>query len=142
VIARAIYAGRSIPELKDMNKEKVVDTLKRCWSKRTGSKWARDNPAQGQCSVTALVIQDHFGGQLLKTKVDGLWHFYNKIDGIVYDFTDSQFTEPILYENEPASREEALSDTSQERYVQLNREFATLWSSNQGVGQEQGGNKI
>lgn len=125
-----------------MNKEKVVDTLKRCWSKRTSSKWAPNNPGQGQCSVTALVIQDHFGGQLLKTKVDGLWHFYNKINGVVYDFTESQFAEPILYENEPASREEALSDTSQEQYARLNQEFSRLWSSNQGIGQKQRGSEI
>ena len=125
-----------------MNKQKVVDTLKKCWSKRTSSKWAPDNPAQGQCSGTALVIQDHFGGKLLKTKVDGLWHFYNEINGVVYDFTDNQFAEPILYENEPASRAEALSDTSQEQYAQLNREFSALWSSNHEVAQKQGGSEI
>ncbi len=102
----------------------MAETLRRCWSRRTSSKWSPKNPANGQCSVTALVIQDHFGGQLLKTKVDGQWHFYNEIDGVVYDFTDSQFAEPILYEHKPATRVEAFADTTQEQYARLTRKFS------------------
>lgn len=107
-----------------MDKEKVVETLRRCWSRRTSSKWLPENPAHGQCSVTALVIQDHFGGKLLKTKVDGQWHFYNEINGDVYDFTDSQFAEPILYEHKPATRAEALANTTQEQCTHLHRKFS------------------
>jgi hypothetical protein len=82
------------------------------------------------------VIQDHFGGRLLKTKIDGLWHFYNEIGGVIYDFTDSQFIEPILYEHEPATREEALSDTTQEQYALLSRKFSADWSNDQEGGHE------
>ena len=43
--------------------------LTRAWSVETSSKWRRDNPACGQCSVTALVVQDLLGGEILKTNV-------------------------------------------------------------------------
>ena len=112
-----------------MEFEKIVTTLKGCWSIHTSSKWEKDNPANGQCPVTALVIQDNFGGRLLKTRVDGQWHFYNEIDGVIYDFTDSQFAEPIEYEDQPASRKEVLAETSQEQYTHLSGKFSAAWSS-------------
>src|SRR6185436_2032868 len=47
--------------------------LRRSWSIETGSGWQPDNPASGQCGVTALVVQDKFGGEILKTDVNGAW---------------------------------------------------------------------
>jgi hypothetical protein len=82
-----------------------------------------DNPAQGQCNVTALVLHDHFGGELLKTRVGAEWHFYNRIEGHVYDLTASQFSTPPEYGDEPATREEALSGTTREQYGTLAARF-------------------
>ena len=93
--------------------------LMRAWSSETGSKWSSDNPACGQCSVTALVVQDLLGGEILKTKVGGDWHFYNRIDGRRWDLTVSQFPTPIGYEDFPCTRQEALADTSKQKYVAL-----------------------
>jgi hypothetical protein len=42
----------------------LYDVLRTCWSTATGGKWSPSNPAQGQCSVTALVVQDVLGGIL------------------------------------------------------------------------------
>jgi len=61
------------------------------WSTATGGKWRPDNPACGQCSVTALVLQDFLGGEILKTSVEGQWHFYNRVAGQRLDLTDTQF---------------------------------------------------
>ena len=63
-----------------------------------------------------MVIQDLLGGDILKTDVDGQWHFYNLIDGRRWDLTMSQFDTPIGYADMPSSRNEALGDTSAERY--------------------------
>ncbi len=93
--------------------------LTRAWSSETSSTWRRDNPACGQCSVTALVVQDVLGGELLKTRVAGAWHFYNRIDGRRWDLTVGQFATPIGYDDLPSSRQEALADTSKQRYVTL-----------------------
>jgi hypothetical protein len=93
--------------------------LTKAWSSETSSGWRLDNPACGQCSVTALVVQDLLGGELLKTRVGGAWHFYNRIDGRRWDLTVSQFATPIGYDDLPSSRQEALADTSRQRYAVL-----------------------
>ena len=97
----------------------LYDKLRAAWSTATGGKWRPDNPAAGQCSVTALVVQDELGGDILKTDVDGAWHFYNRIDGRRIDFTMSQFDSPIGYDDLPSNRQEALADTSFKQYELL-----------------------
>lgn len=77
------------------------------------------NPARGQCSVTALVICDVFGGQILKTRVGSNFHFYNEIGSRRVDLTSSQFEDQIKYDDLPASRDDALSDTTVEQYLAL-----------------------
>lgn len=96
--------------------ERLYELLRSAWSLETSGKWRADNPGRGQCSVTALVVQDILGGGILKTRVDGGWHFYNAIGGRRWDFTASQFDALVGYEDLPASREEAFSDTSIEQY--------------------------
>ena len=60
--------------------------------------WSTDNPAKGQCGVTALVINDLLGGDLMSAKVffpDGTqqgWHTWNVFaDGFEVDLTLEQF---------------------------------------------------
>ena len=97
----------------------LYELLRVAWSHETGAKWRADNPACGQCSVTALVVQDALGGELLKTDVDGAWHFYNRIAGRRWDMTMSQFAQPIGYDDLPCTRDEALVDTSPACYALL-----------------------
>jgi hypothetical protein len=97
--------------------------LRTAWSTETSSKWRPDNLACGQCSVTALVLQDVLGGDILKTSIEGQWHFYNGVDGQRLDLTDSQFGRPIEYQDQPSSRSEALEDTSVRQYEILKRRF-------------------
>lgn len=102
----------------------IRNTLAQCWSLESSSLWTHDNPARGQCGVTALVIQDHFGGDIVKTQLpDGRMHFYNCIDNKCIDFSDSQFTEPIVYLDQPASRAEAFADTFDAQYGDLSSAF-------------------
>lgn len=89
------------------------------WSQDSSSLWTADNPARGQCNPTALVVQDVFGGELLKTPtVDGP-HFYNRVDGLRRDFTASQFAHPPRYEDLPATREEIMAGTTPGQYEAL-----------------------
>ncbi|BCH33501.1 hypothetical protein MesoLjLc_54310 [Mesorhizobium sp. L-8-10] len=94
----------------------LQSALYHAWSAETSSKWLPDNPARGQCSVTALVVQDILGGDIVKTDVEDAWHFYNLIDDMRRDFSESQFTSPVFYADVPSSRDEAFSDTSPEQY--------------------------
>ncbi|MGS1017924.1 YunG family protein [Allosphingosinicella humi] len=100
-----------------------AERIRRCWSVRTASNFRADNPAYGQCSVTALVAQDFLGGDILKTRVGNAWHFYNRIDGARIDFTQSQFPSPLVYDDAPASRDDALADTTTVQYGALLKSF-------------------
>jgi hypothetical protein len=99
--------------------EALAAALPSAWSIETSSLWSSQSPARGQCSVTSLVAQDLFGGEILKTWTPDGWHFYNRIDGRRVDLTEAQFAEPPLFDDLPASRDDALRDTSAEQYTAL-----------------------
>ena len=94
-----------------------------CWSLDTASTYSLANPAGGQCSVTALVAQDHLGGDIAKTRVGDAWHFYNLIDGERFDFPASQFSHSVTYDDIPAGRDDALTDTTPRQYEVLAEAF-------------------
>ena len=87
--------------------ERVARALRKSWSLASARQWTEENPAAGQCNVTALLVYELFGGELLKTPLPAGDHFYNQIAGCRYDFTDSQFAQPINYADLPATRSEA-----------------------------------
>ena len=89
------------------------------WSGASSTQWRPENPACGQCSVTALLVQELFGGEFQKTRVGAAWHFYNRIGGARHDLTASQFAAPIAYDDAPSGRDEALCDTSPAQYAAL-----------------------
>ena len=103
----------------------LQSALEQAWSIETSTKWLSDDPARGQCSVTALVVQDVLGGELAKTDVDGAWHFYNFVNGKRLDFSVSQFPNPVSYTDLPTNRDEAFSDTSPEQYQVLRERVLT-----------------
>ncbi|MFE9079198.1 hypothetical protein COE20_01200 [Bacillus cereus] len=96
--------------------KRIYEALIKSWSIETSSKWTLENPANGQCGVTALVIQDIYGGKIKKTKVGEEWHFYNSIDGGRFDFTESQFNENLNYLDVESNQEEAFADTNEKQY--------------------------
>ncbi|MCK9211527.1 MAG: hypothetical protein M0P61_11880 [Ignavibacteriaceae bacterium] len=108
----------------------IKNCLLQCWSLQLSSLWTSDNPARGQCGVTALVINDNFGGEILKTKLNnGSWHYYNRIEGKRLDFTKDQFENIIEYCDTVSSRDEAFSDTNEEQYNYLSSAFKNFTKS-------------
>jgi len=74
--------------------EKIKELLLASWSAETAvGEWSQDNPSLGQCAVTALVVQDFLGGELLRCKTtDGGSHYWNRLpDATEIDLTESQF---------------------------------------------------
>lgn len=68
--------------------------------------WPPDNPARGQCEPSALVVQDYFGGDIVRYRVtgDGIneTHYFNVLDGgTVIDTTASQYRSPVSMKPEP-----------------------------------------
>lgn len=74
--------------------------------------------------MTALVLNDHFGGEILKTRVGDAWHLYNRVANTRVDATDDQFPVPLDYLDLGSSRDEAFADTSESQYRELSRRFA------------------
>lgn len=70
--------------------------LQRAWSADTSASptWSAECPSAGQCAVTALLLQDYFGGELLRGVVCGESHYWNRLpDGTEVDLTAQQFAE-------------------------------------------------
>ncbi|GHB97714.1 YunG family protein [Cerasicoccus arenae] len=75
-------------------------TLERVWGPDTSTDphgWNQDSPSKGQCTVTALLLQDMFGGIIVRSKVCGNSHFWNRLDdGCEIDLTRDQFAVWLL----------------------------------------------
>lgn len=120
---------------------KVRRALERSWSAKTSACFSPDAaPSYGQCAPTAIVILETLGGEILKT---GGWppngrHFYNRINGIRYDFTADQFSMPdyshdVKYDDTLSSVAEAESETTFGQVDELRRVFReTLNEENAG----------
>lgn len=70
--------------------------VRKAWCRETAhpsyqDKWSEDNPSVGQCLVTALVVQDKYGGDIYSCKVGSNSHFINVINERIIDLTAEQF---------------------------------------------------
>jgi hypothetical protein len=65
--------------------------------------WSAENPTLGQCSITAFLMQDIFGGEVRGVALgDGNFHCFNVVDGRAFDLTSEQFgDEKLDYSNCP-----------------------------------------
>lgn len=86
----------------------LYNALSEIWSAETCAprmrdKWSPDNKTLGQCSVTAFLAQDIFGGKVFGILRDGgNYHCYNVIGDCIFDLTSEQFgDEKLVYENNP-----------------------------------------
>lgn len=80
----------------------IEGAIRACWSIETCdptdvAHWTPTNPSLGQCAVTALVVHDLVGGELLEAEVqyaDGSrqgFHYWNRLAGVDIDLTRGQF---------------------------------------------------
>ena len=63
--------------------------------------WTEDNKTLGQCSITAFLFQDIFGGRVYGiARPDGSYHCYNVVGNSIFDLTSEQFgDEKLDYSN-------------------------------------------
>ena len=75
----------------------LYDLLTEIWSENTcaprlRSNWSTSNPTVGQCSITAFLAQDIFGGQVWGIlRPGGTYHCFNIVKGVSFDLTSEQF---------------------------------------------------
>ena len=105
------FYGWETADVRDANgvtPRDMYDLLSAVWNAdtcapRMRAEWRPENPTLGQCSITAFLVQDLFGGKVFGVPLeDGNFHCYNAVDGCVFDLTSEQFGEEKLnYENNP-----------------------------------------
>ena len=77
----------------------LYDALYRLWSADTCAPrmrpdWTPENRTLGQCSITAFLAQDIFGGKVYGIPLpEGGFHCYNVVGGCRFDLTSEQFGE-------------------------------------------------
>ena len=90
--------------------KKLYDILSDIWCEQTCAprmrdKWSKDNRTLGQCSITAFLVQDIFGGKVYGIlRLDGNYHRYNVVGDCCFDLTSEQFGEEVkhlVYKNNP-----------------------------------------
>ncbi len=89
--------------------------------------WSENNITLGQCSITAFLAQDIFGGEVHGIfRSEGNFHCYNVVDGKIFDLTSEQFQgEKLDYTNNPEqSREKHFANSEKKaRYEYLREEL-------------------
>ena len=108
------FYGHDSPSVKPINEQfkaikdqrHLYDLLSELWSKETCAPrmqkdWSKDNMTLGQCSITAFLVQDIFGGLVYGVPLeDGNYHCFNVIGNVTFDLTSEQFGDRKLdYKN-------------------------------------------
>lgn len=107
--------------------EEIKELLTLSWSYETCSpglkkEWNKENPSLGQCAVTSLIVNDFFGGKIMKCMTLSGSHYYNLIDGKIVDLTVEQFLGeiPKYEDSSERTRDYLLSnEDTKKRYKNL-----------------------
>ena len=88
----------------------LYDILSHIWcaatcAPRMRKEWTPGNKTLGQCSITAFLVQDIYGGDVYGIlRPGGNYHCYNVVGECVFDLTSEQFGEEakeLVYEGNP-----------------------------------------
>lgn len=104
------------PEVRIASLPEITKALEWAWVGATAAgKWTSKCPPMNQCAVTAVVVQDYLGGEMLRceTSDPDVSHYWNRLpDGREVDLTEAQFEytgiEPYKHEFVVRTREYVL----------------------------------
>ena len=95
------------------NPRHLYDLLSKIWcadtcAPRMRHEWTSDNKTLGQCSITAFLAQDIYGGKVFGIlRPSGNYHCYNVIGDCIFDLTSEQFgDEKLDYTDNPEQQRE------------------------------------
>lgn len=76
-----------------MTTRELFDRIRESWGRDTSSPGTLGEGPCGQCAVTALVVQDECGGELLRAEIPDLGsHYWNLLPGgVEVDLTRGQY---------------------------------------------------
>lgn len=110
----------------------LYDALSQIWcadtcAPRMRQNWTPENQTLGQCSITAFLAQDIFGGKVYGVpRSGGNFHCYNVVGDCRFDLTSEQFGDEILvYEGNPEQFREVhfAKEEKRLRYEYLKKEL-------------------
>ena len=131
------FYGWETADLKDargLTPRDYYDLLSRVWCRETcasrmRNEWSEDNKTWGQCTITAFLLQDIYGGRVYGVPLpDGNYHCFNVVGDRVFDLTSEQFKAPLDYRNCPEQfRKDHLGKEEKRlRYEELKRRLAAI----------------
>lgn len=116
------------------NPKELYDILSEIWcadtcAPRMRERWSKENQTLGQCSITAFLAQDIFGGKVYGIlRPGGNYHCYNVVGDCCFDLTSEQFGEEVLdYRENPEQFREVhfQKEEKRQRYEYLKKELET-----------------
>ena len=120
------FYGWKTADIKDsrgLTPRDYYDLLSEIWcaetcAPRMRTEWSKENKTKGQCSITAFLMQDIYGGKVLGIPLDdGGFHCFNVVDGCVFDLTSEQFKDEVL---------DYTNSTEQSRNIHFSKEEKRL----------------
>lgn len=119
----------------------LYDALSHIWCKDTCAprmrhEWTKENMTLGQCSITAFLAQDIFGGKVYGIlRPGGNYHCYNVINGCKFDLTSEQFGDEaklLCYDDNPEQTREVhfAKEEKRLRYEYLKKALAEYTEGN------------
>ena len=120
--------------------ENDFDALSHVWcadtcAPRMRQNWTKENMTLGQCSITAFLAQDIFGGKVYGIlRPGGNYHCYNVIRDCKFDLTSEQFGDEVLdYEENPEQFREVhfAKEEKRMRYEKLKEELKKYCERNE-----------
>jgi hypothetical protein len=100
ILHRSPHRQSCSPARDSLAEAELVKAIAESWRRETSDdprRWSFDNPALGQCAVTALIVQDFFGGDLLCANINLTRHYWNRLPNrCELDLTKGQFKEVAI----------------------------------------------
>lgn len=96
------WKNATIKDSRGFTPRDYYDILLNIWcadtcAPRMREDWSTDNPTLGQCSITAFLMQDIYGGRVYGIlRSGGNYHCFNVVGDCVFDLTSEQFGDEVL----------------------------------------------
>ena len=123
-MAKYDFYGWETADIKDcrgLTPRDCCDILSEVWcaetcAPRMRADWSPENKTLGQCSVTAFLMQDIFGGEVRGVPLEGGgFHCFNVVGDCIFDLTSGQFAETLDYAGRPLQLREVHFQNEEKR---------------------------
>jgi len=122
-----------------VNSKVVQKALKRTLALENNPGIKTNKPSEDQSGIISRLIYDFFGGEILKTRMEKGWYFYNLIEGKRVDFTRSKivrFSGGDDFTDIPSTPDETYNYFEKEDYVTFSMRFISAFEEVVGLNKK------